>query len=229
MNTFQRVSFSGSYSSVLTEAMPDLTKRELTILMLLIIPTVILGIYPAAILDGLHYSVSTVLYHSDTIVAFAGAPLATEQTEVLARAQKFEVTAAQSTSSSETLRELSNDNPEVLNRIVQNETAAITDSKKAIVEELTRVLPDSPGDAMQFTQQITFVNKTAQRAIDELNSAAETALEQIDYEQPLVKSVLLLIDIALVDCLVYYAAAFPVLVKLCLHKQSRELVVFYAL
>lgn len=62
---YQRIAFGGSYSRMFTAIMPDLTKREFTILLLLTIPTVFFGIYPAPILDGLHYSVSTLIYSAD--------------------------------------------------------------------------------------------------------------------------------------------------------------------
>lgn len=65
---FQRIAFGGAYSRMFTVVMPDLTKREFTILMLLTVPTVILGVYPALILDGLSYGVSTLLYNSHIIV-----------------------------------------------------------------------------------------------------------------------------------------------------------------
>ena len=61
---FQRIAFGGAYSRMFTVVMPDLTKREFTILMLLTVPTVILGVYPALILDGLSYGVSLLLYNS---------------------------------------------------------------------------------------------------------------------------------------------------------------------
>nr|UXC95298.1 NADH dehydrogenase subunit 4 [Phoma sp. 1 OB-2014] len=64
---FQRIAFGGAYSRMFTVAMPDLTKREYTVLMILVVLTVLLGIYPASILDGLAYSVSTLLYNSDII------------------------------------------------------------------------------------------------------------------------------------------------------------------
>jgi formate hydrogenlyase subunit 3/multisubunit Na+/H+ antiporter MnhD subunit len=64
---FQRIAFGGAYSRMFTVIMPDLTKREFTILMLLAVPTVILGVYPAVILDGLSYGVSTLLYYSDIV------------------------------------------------------------------------------------------------------------------------------------------------------------------
>jgi hypothetical protein len=64
---FQRIAFGGAYSRMFTVVMPDLTKREFTILMLLTVPTVILGVYPAPILDGLAYGVSLLLYSSDMV------------------------------------------------------------------------------------------------------------------------------------------------------------------
>ena len=42
----------------------DVNKREFFILFTLVLFTVILGIYPAPILDGLHYSVSSLIYIS---------------------------------------------------------------------------------------------------------------------------------------------------------------------
>ena len=48
-----------------TFSIPDLTKREFTILLILVIPTVFFGIYPAPILDAIHYSVSTLIYCVD--------------------------------------------------------------------------------------------------------------------------------------------------------------------
>lgn len=62
---YQRIAFGGSYSRMFTAIMPDLTKREFTILLLLTIPTVFFGIYPAPILDAIHYSVSTLIYSAD--------------------------------------------------------------------------------------------------------------------------------------------------------------------
>ena len=65
---FQRIAFGGAYSRMFTVVMPDLTKREFTILMILTVPTVILGIYPASILDGLAYGATTLLYSYDTVL-----------------------------------------------------------------------------------------------------------------------------------------------------------------
>lgn len=62
---FNRIAFGGSLSAYFKVNVPDLTKREFAILMSLVIPIILFGIYPAVILDGLHYSVSTLIYATD--------------------------------------------------------------------------------------------------------------------------------------------------------------------
>jgi len=62
---YQRIAFGGFYSKMFAIAVPDLTKREFMVLLTLVVPTVIFGIYPAPILDGIHYSVSTLIYNFD--------------------------------------------------------------------------------------------------------------------------------------------------------------------
>jgi NADH-ubiquinone oxidoreductase chain 4 len=60
---FNRIAFAGSYFKQLWDTyLPDINKREYTILLSLVLFTIILGIYPAIILDGLHYSTYCVLY-----------------------------------------------------------------------------------------------------------------------------------------------------------------------
>jgi NADH-ubiquinone oxidoreductase chain 4 len=59
---YNRIAFAGTASAYFTINLPDLTKREFIILLPLILFTVILGIYPSIILDGLHYNVSTLIY-----------------------------------------------------------------------------------------------------------------------------------------------------------------------
>ena len=61
---FNRIAFAGSYSKFFRVNIPDLNKREFFILLTLVLFTLVLGIYPAPILDGLHYSVSTLIYNS---------------------------------------------------------------------------------------------------------------------------------------------------------------------
>lgn len=59
---FNRIAFGGSVSKYIEKSIPDLNLREFSILLPLVLLTVILGIYPAPILDGLHYSVSSLIY-----------------------------------------------------------------------------------------------------------------------------------------------------------------------
>nr|QBP39517.1 NADH dehydrogenase subunit 4 [Bacidia sp.] len=59
---FNRIAFGGWYSKFFELNIPDLNKRELYMLLTLIIFTVLLGIYPALVLDGINYYVSTLIY-----------------------------------------------------------------------------------------------------------------------------------------------------------------------
>ena len=59
---FNRIAFGGSMSKFILNNIPDLNKREFFILLTLVILTVLFGIYPAIILDGLHYNVSSIIY-----------------------------------------------------------------------------------------------------------------------------------------------------------------------
>jgi len=59
---FNRIAFGGSFSKFFEVNIRDVNKREFFILFTLVLFTVILGIYPAPILDGLHYSVSSLIY-----------------------------------------------------------------------------------------------------------------------------------------------------------------------
>ena len=63
MYMFNRIAFAGSYSRLFKFNIPDVNKREFYILLSLVLLTIILGIYPAPILDGLHYSVSSLIYY----------------------------------------------------------------------------------------------------------------------------------------------------------------------
>ena len=60
---FNRISFGGSFTRFFSESFSDLTKREFFLLFILVVFTVLLGIYPSLILDGLHYSVANLVYY----------------------------------------------------------------------------------------------------------------------------------------------------------------------
>jgi NADH-ubiquinone oxidoreductase chain 4 len=61
---FNRIAFGGSLSKFFWNNVPDLNKREFFILLTLVVLTIITGIYPVIILDGLHYSVTSLVYYS---------------------------------------------------------------------------------------------------------------------------------------------------------------------
>jgi NADH-ubiquinone oxidoreductase chain 4 len=60
---FNRISFGGSFSKFFGENLSDLTKREFMLLFTLVFFTVLFGIYPSWILDGLHYYVGGLVYY----------------------------------------------------------------------------------------------------------------------------------------------------------------------
>jgi NADH-ubiquinone oxidoreductase chain 4 len=61
---FNRIAFGGKLSKYFKTNIPDLNKREFTMLLSLVILTVFFGIYPNIILDGLHFSASSLIYYN---------------------------------------------------------------------------------------------------------------------------------------------------------------------
>lgn len=61
---FNRIAFGGSFTKFLENSISDINKREFFILLTLVLYTVILGIYPNLILDGLHLSASSLIYNN---------------------------------------------------------------------------------------------------------------------------------------------------------------------
>jgi NADH-ubiquinone oxidoreductase chain 4 len=59
---YNRIVFGGALSKFFAVNLPDLNKREFTILLTLVAFTIFFGFFPSPILDGLHYSVSTLIY-----------------------------------------------------------------------------------------------------------------------------------------------------------------------
>ena len=60
---YNRIAFGGSFSIYFINNIGDVTKREFNMLLILVAFVVLFGIYPAPILDGLHYSVSSLIYN----------------------------------------------------------------------------------------------------------------------------------------------------------------------
>lgn len=61
---YNRIAFGGSFTKFFRANVPDLNRREFIILLTLVMFTVILGVYPLPIFEGLHYYVSFLLYSS---------------------------------------------------------------------------------------------------------------------------------------------------------------------
>lgn len=61
---FNKIVFAGTYSKYFLVNVTDLNKREFFIILTLIVGTVVLGIYPSILLEGLHYNVSSLIYES---------------------------------------------------------------------------------------------------------------------------------------------------------------------
>jgi NADH-ubiquinone oxidoreductase chain 4 len=62
-----RTAFGGVFSKFFTENIRDISHRETIILFLLVLFTVILGIYPSIITDGLNYTLSTLIFEVSEI------------------------------------------------------------------------------------------------------------------------------------------------------------------
>jgi NADH-ubiquinone oxidoreductase chain 4 len=59
---YNRVSY-GNYTPHMNKIILDITRREFILLITLLIPTILLGIFPNVILDSIHLSVSSLLYN----------------------------------------------------------------------------------------------------------------------------------------------------------------------
>lgn len=59
---FNRISFGGSFSKFIEESIYDVNKREFILLFVLVLLTVIFGIYPSLILNVLDYSMNSLIY-----------------------------------------------------------------------------------------------------------------------------------------------------------------------
>lgn len=61
---FNRIAFAGSiFIRFWDSYIPDINKREFSILLILILFTVLLGLYPAPLLDGLHYNSYNLIFN----------------------------------------------------------------------------------------------------------------------------------------------------------------------
>lgn len=62
---YNRIALGGFFSKDFRKNISDINKREFYILLILVLFTLILGIYPRPLLDGLHYSTSSLIYNTN--------------------------------------------------------------------------------------------------------------------------------------------------------------------
>ena len=175
MYMFQRIAFGGAYSRMFTVVMPDLMKREYTLLMILVVATVLLGIYPASILDGLGYVVSTLLYNCDAIAEFSAGSFS----QLSAKVDKFDK-KIDDISSIKDLREKSFDNIDLLNKQVEEERAKIIQEKNELTSELNKAVTTDPSLKDDVEEKIQIVKDSCTVAVRELDAAATEAKEMIE-------------------------------------------------
>jgi len=187
---FQRIAFGGAYSRMFTVAMPDLTKREYTVLMILVVLTVLLGIYPASILDGLAYSVSTLLYNSDILAELSGAPISKE---LFSKAETFGKSKTDALSSVNDLRNRSNDDVEKMDQNVEQEVAQIKQERNQLIAQIEQARADQTMSPDNVEESVRILREGCEGAVDELHSAAEIAKQQIEDGQPLSEFVVFLL------------------------------------
>jgi NADH-ubiquinone oxidoreductase chain 4 len=60
---FNRISFGGSFSKFIEQGVLDLNQREFIMLFILVVFTVVLGVYPSIILNVLDYSMSNLIFN----------------------------------------------------------------------------------------------------------------------------------------------------------------------
>lgn len=68
MVMFQKIAFGGSFSQMFVNNIQDINEREFMLVFPLIILTIVLGIYPAPILDGSNFAASSLIFNIDYMV-----------------------------------------------------------------------------------------------------------------------------------------------------------------
>ena len=177
---FQRIAFGGAYSRMFTVVMPDLTKREFTMLMLLTVPTVMLGIYPAAILDGLAYGVSLLLYSSDILVTASSLPVSNNHDSLIKEADDFYDNASREVSSSNEMKRAANNDPAVLADNATAEKSTIETTHANLKSRLDTAIVEDPSRASDFEERIHLIKDARDEALSVLSETKTTAIELLN-------------------------------------------------
>lgn len=190
-----------------TVVMPDLTKREFTILMILVIPTVILGIYPALITDGLQYSVSLLIYSFDITIAGNVQELFSATLSLGADDRINKVTKNVDTLDSyvdriptvQKLRELTNDDPVAIEDYGRREVASIEKLREETINELTELANSNPRLKDDMLSKIDISKDGSSDAISSVKETVATTLDALDSENTNNVVLLILGELGLVE------------------------------
>ena len=136
---------------------------------------VFLAVYLSSILDGLAYSLSTLLYNSDVFVEFS----ADSYDKISAKVDKFD-NKIDEISSIKDLREKSGDDIDVLNRQVEEERAKILQEKNELTSELKEAVTRDASLKDDVEEKIQIVKDSCTVAVQELDAAATEAREMIE-------------------------------------------------
>ena len=134
-----------------------------------------LAVCLSSILDGLGYSLSTLLYNSDVFVEFS----ADSYDKISAKVDKFD-NKIDEISSIKDLREKSGDDIDVLNRQVEEERAKILQEKDELTSQLKQAAVRDPSLKDDVEEKIQIVKDSCTVAVDELDAAATEAREMIE-------------------------------------------------
>lgn len=159
----------------------------------------------------------------DAILTFSSVPFTTEQKSLLEKADNFDRTAMENTSTVTSLREKSNDNIEVLKTLVEAEADKIRATQQEIADDLKAAMQQNPQNADHFEEKLYTTQDTSTQAVSELKSAAEVAVDQITEGQPVTEAFLLIVtDVAAVELFSSFLVVFSVLLQIYLNKNTRH-------
>ena len=218
---FQRIAFGGAYSRMFTVVMPDLTKREFAALMMLTVPTVLFGFYPAPILDGLAYGASTLLYSSDIIVgAFSSTFVLKSSVEEISMQKSVDAfyNKVDTVADPNTMLEQAQYDKAKVEANTSTEQLDIEAERDRLVNGLTNLAEQHPYNSATHNSNIDVVKDAATVAIERLqenSNAAIEALEQAAYENGSQALLIVLTEVGIVESLLCpFFIVLSVVVKL---------------
>jgi hypothetical protein len=121
------------------------------------------------------------------------------------------------------LLEGSNDNVEVLQAHAQREVTALENQRDSLVSRLETAMAHNPANSEEFEARVGPVIDACKIATKEVTEPAEIAVDQIEYKQPIVRTIVMVIgDLYLVESLSPFIVLLSVLVRLYLNNIFRH-------